>query len=137
MRRPPPRSTRTDSLFPYTTRFRSETGAMLAGLVRDPDHDVPIATLGGVLIAGVVYIVSSVLVMGIVPAAELDASSAPFALVAAETFGPCAALALAPAASLPATGPPGARLLVPGNSRPRAPIHGHPPDPYPRPHPKP
>src|SRR3546814_3417352 len=62
-----------------------ETGAMIAGLVRDPDHDVPIATLGGVLIAGVVYIVSSVLVMGIVPAAELEASSAPFALVAARS----------------------------------------------------
>src|SRR3546814_19855257 len=92
MRRPPPRSTRTDSLFPYTTRFRSETGAMLAGLVRDPDHDVPIATIGGVLIAGVVYIVSSVLVMGIVPAAELDASNAPFAPVAAEIFGPRAAI---------------------------------------------
>src|SRR3546814_988774 len=36
-----------------------ETGAMIAGLVEDPDRDVPIATLGGVLIAGVVYIVSS------------------------------------------------------------------------------
>src|SRR3546814_18306845 len=26
--RPPPRSTRTDTLFPYTTRFRSLTGAV-------------------------------------------------------------------------------------------------------------
>src|SRR3546814_14882063 len=68
-----------------------ETGAMIAGLVRDPDHDVPLATLGGVLIAGVVYIVSPVLVMGIVPAAELEASSAPFARVAAAIFGPWAA----------------------------------------------
>ena len=68
-----------------------ETGAMIAGLVRDPDRDVPIATLGGIAIAGVVYIVSSVLVMGIVPAADLAASSAPFALVAAEIFGPWAA----------------------------------------------
>src|SRR3546814_4004103 len=29
MIRRPPRSTRTDTLFPYTTRFRSEEGAML------------------------------------------------------------------------------------------------------------
>src|SRR3546814_5124152 len=29
MRRPPPRSTRTDTLFPYTTRFRSFTEADL------------------------------------------------------------------------------------------------------------
>src|SRR3546814_4924429 len=27
MRRPPPRSTRTDTLFPYTTLFRSQTNA--------------------------------------------------------------------------------------------------------------
>src|SRR3546814_10862007 len=58
-----------------------ETGAMVACLVRDPDRDIPRATLGGVLIAGIAYIVSSVLVMGIVTAAELEASSAPFALV--------------------------------------------------------
>src|SRR3546814_15016832 len=77
---------------------------MVAGLVRDPDRDIPRATLGGVLIAGIVYIVSSVLVMGIVPAAELEASSAPFALVAAEIFGPWAAIAVAAAAALKATG---------------------------------
>src|SRR3546814_11116403 len=34
MIRRPPRSTRTDTLFPYTTRFRSETGdAMATGLL--------------------------------------------------------------------------------------------------------
>src|SRR3546814_16855448 len=59
-----------------------ETGAMVAGLVRDPDRDIPRATLGGVLIAGIVYLVSSVLVMGIVPAAALAASRAPVPLVA-------------------------------------------------------
>src|SRR3546814_1117666 len=31
MRRRPPRSTRTDTLFPYTTRFRSGAGAAAAG----------------------------------------------------------------------------------------------------------
>ena len=72
-----------------------ETGAMIAGLVRDPDRDVPRATLGGILIAAVVYIASSVLVMGIVPAGELASSSAPFMLVAAEIFGPWAAIAIA------------------------------------------
>src|SRR3546814_4317390 len=77
---------------------------MVAGLVRDPDRDIPRATLGGVLIAGIVYIVSSALVMGIVPAAELEASSSPFALVAAEIFGPWAASATAAAAALNATG---------------------------------
>ncbi|MGQ4583295.1 amino acid permease [Lysobacter sp. F60174L2] len=93
-----------------------ETGAMIAGLVRDPDRDVPIATLGGVLIAGIVYVVSSVLVMGIVPARELAESSAPFALVAAEIFGPWAAIAIAAAAALKATGTLGGWMLVTGET---------------------
>ena len=102
-----------------------ETGAMIAGLVRDPDRDVPIATLGGIAIAGVVYIVSSVLVMGIVPAADLAASSAPFALVAAEIFGPWAALAIAAAAALKATGTLGGWMLVTGETGARAAQHGY------------
>ena len=93
-----------------------ETGAMIAGLVRDPDRDVPIATLGGVLIAGIVYVVSSVLVMGIVPAGELASSSAPFMLVAAEIFGPWAAIAIAAAAALKATGTLGGWMLVTGET---------------------
>ena len=102
-----------------------ETGAMIAGLVRDPDRDVPIATLGGVLLAGVVYVVSSVLVMGIVPAADLAASSAPFALVAAEIFGPWAALAIAAAAALKATGTLGGWMLVTGETGARAAQRGY------------
>lgn len=102
-----------------------ETGAMIAGLVRDPDHDVPIATLGGILLAGVVYVTSSVLVMGIVPAADLAASSAPFALVAAEIFGPWAALAIAAAAALKATGTLGGWMLVTGETGARAAQHGY------------
>lgn len=102
-----------------------ETGAMIAGLVKDPDHDVPIATLGGIAIAGLVYVVSSVLVMGIVPAADLAASSAPFALVAAEIFGPWAALAIAAAAALKATGTLGGWMLVTGETGARAAQHGY------------
>jgi arginine:agmatine antiporter len=75
-----------------------ETGAMVAGVVRDPKRNVPRATLAGITIAGVVYLISSVLVMGIVPAADLAESSAPFALVAAKIFGPWAAIAIAAAA---------------------------------------
>jgi arginine:agmatine antiporter len=102
-----------------------ETGAMIAGVVRDPDRDVPRATLGGILISGIVYIVSSVLVMGIVPAAELAASSAPFALVAAKIFGPWAAIAIAAAAALKATGTLGGWMLVSGETGARAAQHGY------------
>jgi arginine:agmatine antiporter len=71
-----------------------------------------------------VYIISSVLVMGIVPAGELAASSAPFALVAAEVFGPWAAVAIAAAAALKATGTLGGWMLVTGETGARAAQHG-------------
>ncbi len=97
-----------------------ETGAMIAGVVRDPNRNVPIATLGGILIAGVVYLVSSVLMMGIVPAEQMAASSAPFALVAGQMFGAWAIPVIAAAAALKATGTLGGWMLVTGESGARA-----------------
>lgn len=97
-----------------------ETGAMVAGVVRNPDRNVPIATLGGILVAGVVYLVSSVLMMGIVPAAEMAASGAPFALVAGKMFGAWAIPVIAAAAALKATGTLGGWMLVSGESGARA-----------------
>lgn len=97
-----------------------ETGAMVAGVVRDPDRNVPIATIGGIAIAGVVYLVSSVLMMGIVPAKEMAASGAPFALVAGKMFGAWAIPIIAAAAALKATGTLGGWMLVTGESGARA-----------------
>ncbi len=93
-----------------------ETGAMIAGVVRDPDRNVPRATLGGILIAGAVYLTASVLVMGIAPAAELAGSSAPFALVAGRIFGAWAIPVIAIAAAIKATGTLGGWMLVSGES---------------------
>ena len=97
-----------------------ETGAMVAGVVEDPDRNVPRATIGGILIAGTIYLVSSVLVMGIVPAAQLAQSSAPFAMVAGEMFGAWAIPLIAAAAALKATGTLGGWMLVTGESGARA-----------------
>lgn len=102
-----------------------ETGAMVAGVVRDPQRNVPLATITGILIAGVVYLTSSVLVMGIVPAAELAASSAPFAVVAGRIFGPWAIPIIAAAAALKATGTLGGWMLVTGESGARAAQRGY------------
>jgi amino acid transporter len=102
-----------------------ETGAMVAGIVRDPDRNVPRATLAGITIAGVVYIVSSMLVMGIVPAQELAGSSAPFALVAGRIFGEWAVPLIAAAAALKATGTLGGWMLVSGESGARAAQRGY------------
>jgi len=97
-----------------------ETGAMVAGVVDDPDRNVPLATLGGIAIAGVVYLVSSVLMMGIVPVGELADSSAPFALVAGKMFGAWAVPVIAAAAALKASGTLGGWMLVTGESGARA-----------------
>lgn len=97
-----------------------ETGAMVAGVVDNPDRNVPLATLGGIAIAGVVYLVSSVLMMGIVPAAQLAESSAPFAMVAGQMFGAWAIPLIAAAAALKATGTLGGWMLVTGESGARA-----------------
>ncbi len=97
-----------------------ETGAMVAGVVRDPDRNVPLATIGGIVIAGVIYLVSSVLMMGIVPVERLAASGAPFAMVAGEMFGAWAIPVIAAAAALKATGTLGGWMLVSGESGARA-----------------
>lgn len=97
-----------------------ETGAMVAGIVRDPDRNVPRATIGGIAIAGAVYLVASVLMMGIVPAAQMAASGAPFALVAGIMFGPWAVPVIAAAAALKATGTLGGWMLVAGETGARA-----------------
>ncbi len=97
-----------------------ETGAMVAGVVDDPDRNVPRATIGGIAIAGVVYLVSSVLMMGIVPASEMASSGAPFALVAGKMFGAWAIPVIAAAAALKATGTLGGWMLVTGESGARA-----------------
>ena len=102
-----------------------ETGAMVAGLVEDPDRNVPRATIGGVLIAGVVYLVSSVLVMGIVPHGELADSSAPFVLVAVAILGPWAGPLIAGAAALKATGTLGGWMQVTGEAGARAAQRGY------------
>src|SRR3546814_7481307 len=52
MIRRPPRSTRTDTLFPYTTLFRSTTPGIAATKVRGSGPSVAIeATLGGAVLA--------------------------------------------------------------------------------------
>ncbi|MBK8069119.1 MAG: amino acid permease [Rhodanobacteraceae bacterium] len=56
-----------------------ESAAVAAAVVENPRRNVPIAALGGVALAGVVYIAASVAVMGVIPAAELQSSTAPFA----------------------------------------------------------
>jgi basic amino acid/polyamine antiporter, APA family len=64
-----------------------ESATVAAGEVKDPERNIPRATVIGTLAATVVYIICTVAIMGIVPQGELAASSSPFALAAADMFG--------------------------------------------------
>lgn len=65
-----------------------ESGTVPAADVKDPSRTIPRATMLGTIIAAVVYIVSTVAVMGIIAPAELMDSAAPFADAAARIWGP-------------------------------------------------
>ena len=54
--------------------------------MENPQRNVPLACLLGTLGAAVVYVLSTSVIMGIVPNAELANSSAPFAFVYAQMF---------------------------------------------------
>lgn len=64
-----------------------ECAAAVAGVVRDPARNVPRATLLGVAGVAVLYIAACTVLMGILPAGALAASSAPFADASRTAFG--------------------------------------------------
>ena len=64
-----------------------ESAAVSSGMVKNPKRTVPLATMLGTAIAGVIYILSTQVISGMFPAAEVAASGAPFALATTEIFG--------------------------------------------------
>jgi APA family basic amino acid/polyamine antiporter len=64
-----------------------ETAAVAAAKVRDPDRNVPRATILGTLAAAVVYLLSLVAVFGILPTSKLADTTAPFSSAVNEMFG--------------------------------------------------
>jgi arginine:agmatine antiporter len=65
-----------------------ETASVAAGVVENPKRNVPIATVAGVLIAAVVYILGSTAVMGMIPNGALQKSTAPYGDAVALALGP-------------------------------------------------
>ena len=64
-----------------------ETAAVAAGKVRDPDRNIPRATIFGTLATAVVYMLSLTAVFGILPTHELANATAPFSDAANVIFG--------------------------------------------------
>ena len=64
-----------------------ESAAVAAGKVRDPDRNVPRATILGTIATAVVYMLSLIAVFGIVPSSKLASANAPFSDAANTMFG--------------------------------------------------
>jgi putrescine:ornithine antiporter len=65
-----------------------ESAAQNSEAVENPKRDVPLACMFGTLGAAVIYILSTTVIQGIVPNAELAKSTGPFALAYAQMFNP-------------------------------------------------
>ena len=65
-----------------------ESAAQAAGAVENPKRDVPLACMFGTVGAAVIYILSTTVIQGIVPNADLANSTGPFGLAYARMFNP-------------------------------------------------
>ncbi|WP_213959933.1 MULTISPECIES: putrescine-ornithine antiporter [unclassified Variovorax] len=65
-----------------------ESASQNASAVENPKRDVPLACMFGTLGAAVIYILSTTVIQGIVPNAELAKSTGPFGLAFAKMFTP-------------------------------------------------
>lgn len=64
-----------------------ETASVAAKNVRDPDRNIPRSTLLGTLATAIVYVLSLVVVFGVVPDSALQKSTAPFSTAVNHMFG--------------------------------------------------
>jgi arginine:agmatine antiporter len=93
-----------------------ESAAVSAGVIENPKRNIPLATLMGLGLAAVVYVLSSTVIMGIIPNAELQRSNAPFAEAARLAIGPAAMVIVALCAILKSVGSLGGWMLLVGQS---------------------
>lgn len=91
-----------------------ESANAIAGRVRHPKRNIAIAAAGGVALAAVVYALATTALFGLMPAAELAASTAPFADVIGSVAGPAAGVLVAMAAFARTIGCTASWILVAG-----------------------
>jgi basic amino acid/polyamine antiporter, APA family len=91
-----------------------ESATVPAGDVEDPKRTIPRSTILGTLLTALVYILGTVAVMGVIPAATLAGSNAPFADAAREMFGGWAGDAVAIGAIVSAFGALNGWILLQG-----------------------
>jgi basic amino acid/polyamine antiporter, APA family len=77
-----------------------EVATIPAASIRDPARTIPRATLAGMLIAGVVTVVTCTVVLGLLPSETLQHSAAPMADAAETLWGPWARIAVGAVAAV-------------------------------------
>lgn len=93
-----------------------ESAAVSAGVIENPSRNVPLATLIGLALAAVVYVLSSTVIMGLLPNEELRSSHAPFAEAARIAIGATGAVVISVCAVLKSVGSLGGWMLLVGQS---------------------
>jgi APA family basic amino acid/polyamine antiporter len=91
-----------------------ECATIPAGSIRDPERTIPRATVAGTVLAGILYIVSTVGVLGVLAPATLGRTSAPFAEAARTLAGDRAAGAVALGAAISCFGALNGWILIVG-----------------------
>jgi arginine:agmatine antiporter len=93
-----------------------ESAAVSAGVIENPKRNIPLATLIGLGLAAVVYMLSSTVIMGILPNEELRTSHAPFAEAARLALGTPGVIIISVCAVLKSMGSLGGWMLLVGQS---------------------
>jgi len=91
-----------------------ECATIPANHVRDPEKTIPRATLLGALIAALVYIACTAAVLGLIPAAQLAHSNAPFADAGRLLWGDWAAWLIAGVAAISCFGALNGWIMIAG-----------------------
>jgi len=93
-----------------------ESAAVSAGVIENPKRNIPLATLLGLGLSAVVYVLSSTVIMGLLPNEELRRSHAPFAEAARIAIGAPGLVVVAACAVLKSVGSLGGWMLLVGQS---------------------
>ena len=93
-----------------------ESATVSAGVIENPKRNVPLATLMGLSAAAVIYVLSSTVIMGMLPNEELRTAHAPFAEAARIAIGNWGAVIIAVCAVLKSVGSLGGWMLLVGQS---------------------
>jgi len=91
-----------------------ESATIPASSVREPQRNIPRATLIGTLLVGILYLLASSAVALLSPAAEVAGSAAPFADFVGAQLGPGAAMAVAACAAISMIGALNGWVLLQG-----------------------